>query len=60
MPELPEPPASFVQLSAAYEPEAAAARERGSPTTVLDLHHLALLTDPEAVADALLENRLSA
>ena len=53
MPEVPEPPASFVQLSAAYEPETAAARERGWPTIVLDLHHLALLTDPEAVADAL-------
>ena len=55
MPEVPEPPRStFVQLSAAYESETAAARERGWPTTVLDLHHLALLTDPEAIADALL------
>ena len=54
MPEVREPPASFVQLSAAYEPETAAARERGWPTIVLDLHHLALLTDPEPIADALL------
>jgi len=54
MPEVPDPPSAYVQLSAAYEPETAAARERGWPTTVLDLHHLALLTDPEVIADALL------
>jgi hypothetical protein len=54
MPDVPEPPSSFVQLSAAYESETAAARERGWPTTVLDLHHLALLTDPESITDALL------
>ena len=53
MPAVPEPPASYVQLSAAYESETAAARERGWPTTVLDLHHLALLTDPDVIADAL-------
>jgi hypothetical protein len=54
MPEAPEPPSTYVQLSAAYEPETAAARERGWPTIVLELHHLALLTDPEVIADALL------
>jgi hypothetical protein len=54
MPEVPEPPGTYVQLSAAYESETAAARERGWPTIVLDLHHLALLTDPEVIADALL------
>ncbi|MDQ1509255.1 MAG: hypothetical protein QOG50_1099 [Actinomycetota bacterium] len=54
MPDVAEPPASFIQLSTAYESETAAARERGWPTTVLDLHHLALLTDPEVIADALL------
>jgi len=53
MPEVAEPPSAFVKLSAAYESETAAARERGWPTLVLDLHHLALLTDPEFVADAL-------
>jgi hypothetical protein len=54
MPEVPEPPATYVQLSAAYESETATARERGWPTIVLDLHHLALLTHPEVIADALL------
>jgi hypothetical protein len=55
MPDVPEPPSAFVQLSAMYESETAAARERGWPTLVLDLHHLALLTDPETLADALLK-----
>jgi hypothetical protein len=54
MPDVPVPPATFVQLSATYESEAAAARAQGWATVVLDLHHLALLTDPGAVADALL------
>jgi hypothetical protein len=53
MPDVAVPPATFVQLSATYESETAAARERGWATVVLDLHHLALLTDPEMVADAL-------
>jgi hypothetical protein len=56
MPAVQEPPASFVQLSAAYEPETAAARARGWPTMVLDLHHLALLTDPGKVVDALVRS----
>ena len=55
MPAVPEPPSAYVQLSAAYESETAEAHERGWPTVVLDLHHLAILTDPEAVADALME-----
>ena len=54
MPELPEPPAVFVRLSDTYAPETAAATARGWPVLVLDAHHLALLTDPEAVTDALL------
>jgi hypothetical protein len=54
MPEVPEPPSAYLQLSEAYESETAAARERGWPTIVLDRHHLALLTDPEAIVDALL------
>lgn len=54
MPDVPVPPATYVRLSPAYESETAAAREMGWPTVVLDLHHLALLTDPEAVADAIL------
>jgi hypothetical protein len=57
MPDVAEPPSSFLQLSAVYESETAAARARGWPTTVLDLHHLALLTDPEVIADALEQAR---
>jgi hypothetical protein len=53
MPDLPEPPAVFVQLSEAYTPETTAARERGWPVIVLDLNHLALLTAPSGIADAL-------
>ena len=41
MPDVAVPPATFVQLSAAYESETAAARELGWATVVLDLHHLA-------------------
>jgi pimeloyl-ACP methyl ester carboxylesterase len=52
MPDAPEPPAVFVQLSETYAPETAAARARGWPVLVLDSHHLALLTDPETIADA--------
>lgn len=51
MPEVPEPPSVFVQLSAAYEHETIAARAKGWPTIVLDSRHLALLTDPEIIAD---------
>jgi hypothetical protein len=52
MPEVPDPLAVFVQLSETYAPETDAARERGWPVLTLDAHHLALLTDPEVVADA--------
>ena len=45
------PPVGF----GGYESETAAARAHGWPAIVLDLHHLALLTDPEAIADALLD-----
>ncbi len=54
MPEVPDPPSVYVQLSTTYESETAAARALGWPTFVLDLHHLALLTEPETVADSLL------
>jgi hypothetical protein len=53
MPEAPEPPAVFVQLSEAYTPETTAARERGWPVIVLDASHLAPLTDPVTIADAI-------
>jgi hypothetical protein len=51
MPELPDPPAVFVQLSEAYTPETDAAKARGWPVLTVDANHLALLTDPEVVAD---------
>ena len=54
MPDLPDPPAVFVQLSATYAPETKAARERGWPVLVLDASHLAVLTQPVEVTDALL------
>jgi hypothetical protein len=55
LPEQREEPAVFVQLSAAYAPETDAARARGWPVIVLDADHLALLTQPGAVADAIVE-----
>ena len=54
MPEAPEPDAVFVQLSETYAPETEAARARGWPVIVIDTHHLAPLTDPEVVADAVI------
>jgi pimeloyl-ACP methyl ester carboxylesterase len=54
MPELPDPPAVFVQLSEAYTPEAEAARARGWPVLTIDTNHLALLTAPEEIADVVL------
>ena len=53
MPEVPEPDAVFVQLSAVYAPESSAAAARGWPVLDLDSHHLALLTDPEAIAEVI-------
>ena len=55
MPEVPDPPAVFVQLSAAYTPETDAARAHGWPVLVLDKDHLALLTQPDEITAAILE-----
>jgi hypothetical protein len=55
MPEVPEPPAVFVQLSAAYAPETEAARSHGWPVLVLDADHLAVVTRPNEVADAIVQ-----
>jgi hypothetical protein len=55
MPDLPEPPAVFVQLSQAYTPETDAARRRGWPVLGRDADHLAPLTDPGMVADVIVE-----
>jgi hypothetical protein len=54
MPDVPEPAAVFMQLSETYAPETTASRERGWPVLVLDANHLAVLTQPADVADAVL------
>jgi pimeloyl-ACP methyl ester carboxylesterase len=54
MPDVPEPPAVFVQLSDTYAPETAASRARGWPVIVVDANHLAVVTQPAEVADAIL------
>jgi hypothetical protein len=50
-----------LQLSGAYDGESQAAARSGWPLVRLPLHHLAMLTDREAVAAALesLADRLS-
>jgi hypothetical protein len=50
VPGWPTAPASFLQLSDAYQDEAARARELGWPVRQLLSHHLALLTEPGQVA----------
>eukprot|EP01035_Chromulina_nebulosa_P010266 gene10266-13807_t len=47
-----EGPAAFLRLSGAYDDEARAATRMGWPVVSLPLHHLAMLTHPEAVAGA--------
>lgn len=41
---------AYLQLSAAYDEQAAEAAALGWPVERLELHHLALLTDPETIA----------
>lgn len=41
---------SYLRLSPIYDAEASEARSQGRPTLGLDLHHLAMFTDPEEVA----------
>jgi hypothetical protein len=48
-------PAGYLQLSEAYEREAATASELGWPVATVMSHHLALLTHPSRVASALHE-----
>jgi hypothetical protein len=55
VPGWPAAPAAYLQLSEAYEDHAATARELGWPVKRRISHHLALLTEPEAVAAALCE-----
>lgn len=46
-------PAAYVQLSQGYAATAAKAEARGWPLLRADLHHLAMASDPEAVANLL-------
>lgn len=48
-------PAGYVLLSPPYEPDAEAAESKGWPVRRLNTHHLAPATDPEPVAQAVLE-----
>jgi hypothetical protein len=54
-PRWPDAPAAYLQLSEAYEDQAARARELGWPVAQLMSHHLALLTEPGLVAGSLCE-----
>jgi pimeloyl-ACP methyl ester carboxylesterase len=47
-------PAGYVSLSSAYEPDVEEAINRGWPVERLQSHHLAPVTDPEPVAQAIL------
>ena len=53
VPRWPDAPAAYLQLSEAYEDQAAAARELGWPVAERASHHLAPLTDPAMVAESL-------
>ncbi len=55
VPQWPDAPGAYLLLSEAYSDEAAKARELGWPVTEYMSHHLALLTNPSAVANALRE-----
>ncbi len=46
-------PAAYLRLSGAYDDEARGATRQGWPVVNLPLHHLAMLTHPEAVAGAI-------
>jgi len=50
VPQWPDAPAAYLQLSEAYEDQAARARELGWPVTRQMSHHLALLAEPGLVA----------
>ena len=55
VPRWPDAPAAYLQLSEAYQGEAAAAAELGWPVAKRTSHHLAPLTDPAMVAESLRE-----
>src|SRR6266566_1540728 len=52
-PRWPDAPCAYLRLSEAYEDQAARAAGLGWPVTRLASHHLALLTDPAVVAEAI-------
>ncbi len=55
MPDVPNPDrCAYLRLSPAYDDLLETARESGWPTASLDTHHLAVLTEPEAIAQKLL------
>jgi hypothetical protein len=53
VPQWPDAPAAYLQLSEAYEDQTATARELGWPVAERMSHHLAPLTHPDLVAGAL-------
>jgi hypothetical protein len=54
-PQWPDAPAAYLQLSEAYQDQAATARELGWPVAERMSHHLAPLTYPGMVAESLHE-----
>lgn len=54
-PQWPDAPVAYLQLSEAYQDEAATAGDAGWPVTTLMSHHLAMLTEPVRVAGSLAE-----
>lgn len=60
-PRAPPRGCAYLQLSAAYDHEAATARTLGWPVERLDGHHLSIMTNPSAVAAAVvrLSSRLT-
>lgn len=55
VPQWPQAPAAYLQLSEAYEDQTATARELGWPVAERVSHHLAPLTDSALVAESLRE-----
>jgi hypothetical protein len=58
-PEWEQVPAAYVQLSKVYDETATKAEKRGWTVRRARLHHLAIVSDPAAVADLLRDLRLS-
>ncbi len=52
-PSWPDAQAAYLQLSEAYEDQAAKARKLGWPVAELESHHLAMLTEPGRIAGSL-------